>query len=213
MFRRTVWAGSLPLLLIASASGSAQSPAAPRPEAPVAIPEGAGQWIVRGDESRRPPFTRRPSLRYRVQALPRLTLDLVSFECAFPGGTRVEVTGFIPAQRFPQPDVALSVGGQSWAGIPNALYHARSEPGRGLPDSMLDDNLKGRNLSWPGSPAYARLSFFSSDARLPEALGSGAEVRVAFEGQQRRFPAVPAEVAGRFAQACAQVVLPGYSSR
>jgi hypothetical protein len=101
----------------------------------------------------------------------------------------------------------LRVGSLSWTGTPSAIYTARSAPTRAprIPDSQLDDNLKGRDLSWPGHPPYASLQFFAPpETRLAQAIAGGDEIQIEFNGQSRRFPAVPAATAERFARACAE---------
>jgi hypothetical protein len=204
--KTTLLAGaSLPLLaILAIAVGVV--PAAAGPEAPVAIADTTtGHWQLDEGPQNRPASTREPSLVYQAQAFPQLSLNLVSFRCSFPGGTRIEVTGLLPAQRFPQPAVTLRVGENSWSGTPNALYHARSGP-VAAPNIRFE---KGVAPSWPGHPAYASLTFFSDRSPRPfEGLGSGAAVHVAFEGQERSFPAVPAELAARFARACRDTGMP-----
>lgn len=194
----------LPLLAILLISAPRMSAAA-EPEAPVAIPETtAGHWQLDEGSQNRPAFMREPALFYQAEVFPHLSLNLVSFRCKFPGNTQIEITGLLPAQRFPQPAVMLRVGEDSWSGTPDATYHARSQP-------VAAPNIRFQNgtLSWPGNPPYAGLTFFSEGRLRPfEALGSGAAVHVAFEGQQRSFPAVPAELAARFARVCADVASP-----
>ena len=179
--------------------------AAAEPEAPIAIPDtAAGHWQLDEGSPNRPAFTREPALVYQAQVFPRLSLNLISFRCKFPGNTRIEVTGLLPAQRFPQPAVTLRVGETSWSGTPNAIYHPRSQP-------VAAANIrfeKGGNLSWPGNPPYAGLTFNEGNPPPFEGLGSGAAVHVAFEGQERSFPAVPAELAARFARVCRDVASP-----
>jgi hypothetical protein len=194
----------LPLLAILMISLPRISAAA-EPEAPIAIPETtAGHWQLDEGSQNRPASRREPALYYQAEVFPHLSLSLVSFRCKFPGDTQIEITGLLPAQRFPQPAVTLRVGANSWSGTPNATYHARSQP-------VAAPNIRFQNgtLSWPGHPAYASLAFFNRDRVRPfEALGSGAAVHVAFEGQQRSFPAVPAEMAARFARGCRDVASP-----
>jgi hypothetical protein len=196
----------LPVLALVLISAPRLSVAA-EPEAPIAIAETmAGHWEMDEGSQDRPAIRREPALYYQAQVFPNLSLNLVSFRCSFPGGTRIEITGLLPAQRFPQPAVTLRVGDESWSGTPNAIYHSRSQP-VAAPNIRFE---KGVAPSWPGHPAYAALTFFNQQRgpRLYEALGTGAPVRVAFEGQERSFPAVPAELANRFAQACRDVASP-----
>jgi hypothetical protein len=74
---------------------------------------------------------------------------------------------------------------------------------------MLDHNLKGKDLSWPGHPPHASMRFRQpADAALLDAIRSGQEVRIRFEGQERVLPAVPADVAEAYADSCAALVPP-----
>lgn len=193
---------------ILAGASAAQVPAGAPDEAPVEIPAIEGEWV---DPRARPaPFggAGSPALWYQAQIRPRLTRDLLRIECMFDGWARIEVTGLIPAQRFPQPAISLRVGDRRWSATPNALYTPRSEatPQPRIPQSQLDDNLKGRDISWPGHPPFASLRFVTQrDNPLVQALAAGAPIEVEFEGQQRRFPAVPSPLAERFVRACAAV--------
>lgn len=179
------------------------------------IPVGEGEWVISEDARPRTRFSRTPWLAYRTKTFPRLSLDLLKLQCVFGGGHRIHAKGLVPAQSFPQPRITFSIGAQSWAAIPNAIYSERSEPtGSSLPAGLpLDDNLKGKDLSWPGHPPYAELNFFrKAEPAMLEALRSGEPIRVEFEGQRRVFPAVPAEIAARYVGACGQLTPPLFSS-
>lgn len=216
MAKSVVWAAGAAVALAFSASIQAAPVEAGVSEAPVIIPVVDGEWVLEGMATDRPRFRQTPLLAYRAAVFPNLLFNLVQLECGGAGGQRIEVTGLMPAQRFPQPRIALRIGGREWSAIPNAGYHPRSAPkaSSNLPDSMLDDNLKGKDHSWPGHPAYADLSFFlARDPGLLEALRSGGSIRLNFEGQQSLFPAIPPELAARYVQACAQPGPPIISSR
>lgn len=192
----------LPLLAVLMTAVPRMSAAA-EPEAPIAIPDTAtGHWALDEGPVNRPAHLREPWLHYQAQVFPRLSLNLVSVRCRFPHAARIEVTGLLPAQRFPQPAVTLRVGADSWSGTPNATYHGRAQPVE-APNVPFEG---GAVLSWPGHPAYASLAFVNRLGPRPfEGLASGEAVQVAFEGQVRSFPPVPAALAARFARACRDV--------
>ena len=200
-------------VVLLGSSGQATFEAA---DAPIAIAVADGQWRLNEGSAQGPRFARRPVLTYQAQVFPRLSLNLARLECSFPGGQRIEVTGMIPAQSFPQPIIAVRIGELAWAATPNADYHPRAAAVErpNLPDSMLDENLKGANLSIPGHPAYADLDFHRPfDREFLAALRSGRPIDVQFDGQQRRFPAVPAGLAARYAELCHTLVPPTLTSR
>ena len=201
----------LPLLAVLMTIAPRMSAAAEL-EVPVAIPDTAtGHWVVDEGPLNRPARLQEPTLYYQAQVFPRLSLNLVSFRCRFPHGARIEVTGLLPAQRFPQPAVTLRVGTDSWSGTPSATYHGRAQPVE-APNVPFEG---GAVLSWPGHPAYASLAFFNRLGPQPfEGLASGEAVQVAFEGQVRSFPPVPGALAALFARACRDAAsLPAMSAR
>ena len=186
------------------------------PETPMAIPVGEGSWVVSEGRPGRPRIGRKATLSYQVPTFPRITLNHIQLECEFPGDHRIKVIGLIPAQRFPQPEMAIAIGDWRWTAIPNARYNPRSQPvAHSVPAGLpLDDNLRGRDLSWPGHPAFADLTLFrQADPALLEALRSGQPIRVSFDGQDRSYPAIPAEVAARYAERCAEATPRPVASR
>ena len=195
----------LALALLLGGDPVAQPPAEP----PVEIGVLPGKWEY--SERRYGPLKFvEPVLSYTAQPFPRLGIWLVHMECSFTGNQKIELSGFIPAQLFPQPPVTASIGAEGVSSIPDAAYLPRSEPStRTLPaNPKLGPLHDGKTPLLPGRPPYARLTFFTREKALLNALPSGKPMRFTFQSQTRTFPAVPPELAQKYVERCGRIERP-----
>lgn len=176
----------LRLLACSIAGGAAISPTvghAAATEAPVELRADAGEWVMVGGFGRNRPVT----LRFNAPVFPRLTVPVLEIRCDQAGRGKIELSGLLPSQSFPQPEMSLRIGSAELNETANATYVARKPDGRPV----------------PGNPPYAKVWI---ESRLTSAflaqLKGGTEVIGRFGDQERRFPAIPSELAVPFSIAC-----------
>lgn len=145
-----------------------------------------------------------PAVYHQALIFPRIAKNNLIFKCE-DGNVKVEAIGFKPLQRFPQPDMEIQIGEKAFSGIATAIYVKASEPGGPvrIPQANLDDNLKGKDLSWPGYPAYSRLSIsLRKSDEFFTAFTRGDTVKLSFAGQELLFPELDEITAKRFVELC-----------
>ena len=200
------WIMILALTLLLGGEPAAQPPAEP----PVEIAMMPGKWEY--SEKRYGPLKSfaEPVLSYTAQAFPRLGIWLVHMECSFTGDQTIELSGLVPAQRFPQPAVSVAIGGERLSGIPNATYLPRVEPSahKLAANARLGPNHDGKTPFRPGHPPYARLTFSTREKALLSALPSGKPITFTFQSQTRTFPPVPEELARKYVERCGTIKRP-----
>jgi hypothetical protein len=145
-----------------------------------------------------------PAVYHQALIFPRLAENNLIFKCE-DGTVKIEVIGFKPLQKFPQPDMEIQIGDKAFSNIATAIYIKASKPSGPvrIPQAKLDDNLKGKDLSWPGYPAHSRLtiSLRKSDEFFT-AFTKGDTVNLSFAGQKLSFPELDGAAAEKFVELC-----------
>ena len=194
------------LLLSGPAAWAGATQEAPvGPLLPIADSKGAWQIIGPSGDT----FQRRITLRYVASVHPQLRLAMMELRCRFPHWLAVEVTGMVPVQAFPQPPLTIAIAGLKLESFANASYYAPSPatvtptpPGAKFEGALARLN-ETKVISWPGHPAYAKLSMTKpAPSSFIDALLSGQPVEARFENQVRHYPGVPPELARKFADVC-----------
>ena len=194
------------LLLSGAAAWAGVTQKAPvEPLLPIADSKGA--WKIIGPSG--DAFRRRIVLRYEASVHPQLRLAMMELRCRFPHWLAVEVTGMVPVQAFPQPPLTIAIGGLKLESFANASYYAPSPatvtptPAGAKFEGGLAKLNETKMISWPGHPAYAKLSMTKpAPSSFIDALLSGQPVEARFENQVRQYPEVPPELARKFADVC-----------
>lgn len=145
-----------------------------------------------------------PTVYHQAELFPRLAENNLVFECDRQI-LKVQVIGFQPLQQFPQPEMEMRVGDKIFSRIATAIYIEASKPSGPLmiPQEKLDDNLKGKDLSWPGHPAYSRFSIsMPTSEEFFTAFKKGGPFKLSFAGQYLSFPNLNEKAAQKFVELC-----------
>ncbi len=118
----------------------------------------------------------RPALFFMQAQRPALVMT-----CS-DSGIKFQVRGFVPAQRWPQPELTIAAG---------AIEHSK------MPDARLI-----------GDQTALETEFRITDSLLDSIRNGTTLVQARFNGQKKTFPAAPAGMRTEFVEKCAALVLP-----
>ena len=145
-----------------------------------------------------------PKVYHQAKLFPQISDNNLVFECDRQI-LKVQVIGFQPLQQFPQPEMQVHIEDKVFSRIATAIYVKASKPSGPLmiPQEKLNDNLKGKALSWPGHPAYSRLSIIMpTSEEFFTAFKKGGPFKLSFAGQNLSFPNLNEKEAQKFVELC-----------